>query len=100
MAEWSDVQAELEGLLGSRNVYYQPPESIKMKYPAIKFSKTNYHKEFADNRGYRILPEYEVIVIDPMPDNPVIKKLLERLYCRFDRHYKADNLNHDVFRLY
>ena len=34
-----ELQSKLEELLGSRNVYYQPPESLKMKYPAIRYSK-------------------------------------------------------------
>ena len=27
-------------ILGSRNVYFQPPESVKMKYPAIVYERT------------------------------------------------------------
>ena len=32
------LQELLEKLLESKNVYYQPPESKKMEYPAIKYS--------------------------------------------------------------
>ena len=38
--------------------------------------------------------------IDKKPDNEVIDKILHLPYSSFDRHYKADNLNHDVFTLY
>ena len=38
MANRLDLQALLEDLLGSRNVYYQPPESVKMNYPAIVYA--------------------------------------------------------------
>lgn len=95
-----ELQRLLEELLGSSNVYYQPPESVKMEYPAIKYSKTNYNTLFADNTMYKTKPSYELIVIDKRPDNPVIEKLLMLPYCSFNRHYKADNLNHDVLTLY
>ena len=39
MADRLDLQGLLEELLESRNVYYKPPESIKMQYPAIRYSK-------------------------------------------------------------
>ena len=43
---------------------------------------------------------YELIVIARRPDHPVIKKLLALPYCSYDRHYIADNLNHDVLTIY
>ena len=94
------LQAKLEDLLGSRNVYYQPPESVKMQYPAIRYSKTNIRSTFADNAAYSNLYCYEIIVIDRKPDNPVVEKLLEFPYCSFSRNYKADGLDHDVLTLY
>lgn len=90
----------LEELLGSRNVYYQPPASLKMKYPAIKYSKKDVEARHADNMKYLKLNSYELIVIDYKPDNPVIEKLLELPYCSYDRPYTSDNLNHDVLTLY
>lgn len=100
MANRLRLQSELEKLLGSRNVYYQPPESIKMEYPAIVYSKTNIKSTFADDAAYSFSRCYEIIVIDTKPDNSVIDKLLNLPYCSFNRHYKADNLNHDVLTLY
>lgn len=95
-----ELQNKLEELLGSKHVYYQPPESIKMEYPAIVYSKSYIETQFADNKAYSIAKSYEVIVIDKKPDNPVIEKLLALPYCIFDRHYKSDNLNHDVLTIY
>lgn len=100
MASRLDLQAKLEELLGSKNVYYQSPESIKMKYPAIVYSKSNIESRFANNAAYSFLKRYDLTVIDHMPDNPVIDELLKLPYCSFDRYYKADNLNHDVLTLY
>ena len=100
MASRLELQNTLIDLLGSNNVYYQPPESIKMAYPAIRYSKSDIRVNKADNTNYLTKNCYEIIVIDTKPDNPVLNKLLELEYCTYNRNYKADNLNHDVFTLY
>lgn len=94
------LQSKLEELLGSEHVYYQPPESMKLTYPAIKYSKTNIQSRHANDQAYTLMNCYELIVVDPRPDNPVIEKLLALPYTSFNRHYKADGLNHDVITLY
>lgn len=100
MASRQELQTKLEELLGSRNVYYQPPESKKMQYDAIRYSKKKMNIKYANNALYTKMNCYEITVIARIPDNPVIDKLLELPYCVFDRHYESDNLNHDVFTLY
>lgn len=100
MASRLKLQTLLEKLLGSRNVYYQPPESVKMEYPAIVYSKSNVKSTFANNAAYSLLRRYEITVIDRKPDNEVIDRLLNLPYCSFDRHYRSDNLNHDTLTLY
>lgn len=100
MASRIELQAKLEELLGSRNVYYQPPETLKIEYPAIIYSKSRIDKKSANNAAYKLTNGYEIIVIDKKPDHPVINKLLELPMCGFDRHYISDNLNHDVLTLY
>lgn len=100
MATRQELQSKLEELLGSRNVYFQPPASKQMQYPAIKFKKSTINSEYANNKKYLNKTRYEVIVIDRVPDNPVINKILALPYSSFDRSYPADNLNHDVITLY
>lgn len=100
MADRLDLQSILEEMLESRNVYYQPPESTKMQYDAIKYSKKTIMSRYANNAAYSMMDCYELIVIATRPDHPVIKKLLTLPYCSFDRHYVADNLNHDVLTIY
>ena len=100
MASRLKLQEKLEELLGSKSVYYQPPESVKMEYPAIRYSKSRIDVKRADNSIYSKNIRYELIVIDRKPDNPVIDKLLELPYCSYDRGYNADNLNHDVLTIY
>lgn len=100
MASRLELQSKLEELLGSENVYYQPPESIKMVYDAIRYSKKNIMSTFANNNMYSKRDCYEVIVIARRPDPEVVDKLLTLPYCSFDRFYVADNLNHYVFTIY
>ncbi len=100
MASRLELQTKLEELLGSENVYYQPPESIKMEYPAIVYTKSNIQSRFANDKSYSQMTSYDITVIDKRPDNEVIRKLLELPYCSFDRHFKSSNLNHDVLTLY
>lgn len=95
-----DLHTTLKELLGSNNVYYQAPESERMEYPAIRYSKKDVRSTFANNSVYSANDCYELIVMDYEPDNQVINKLLALPYCSYDRHYAADNLNHDVLTIY
>ena len=95
-----NLQSKLEDLLGSKHVYYNPPENLKMEYPAIRYSKNDIENTYASNIKYISRDVYDLVVIDKKPDNPVIKKLLELPYSEFDRHYVADGLNHDIIRIF
>lgn len=88
------------GILGSRNVYFQPPGTTKMKYPAIRYAREDIMKTPADNLPYGLTTAYEIIVIDEDPDSKVVEAVAQLPQCRFIRHYVADRLNHDVFLLY
>ena len=95
-----ELQNKLEESLGSKNVYYQPPESLKMNYPAIRYSKDGIDSIKADDINYLNHKRYEIIVIDRRPDNSVIDELLKLPMCSYDRPYVSDNLHHDVLTLY
>lgn len=94
-----ELQKLLESILGSRNVYYQPPESIKIKYPAIIYSRNDIDNNFADDIVYMQNHTYQIIVIDANPDSEIVNKISKLPMCRYNRHYTSDNLNHDVFIL-
>lgn len=95
-----NLSAKFKEILGSDNVYFQPPASIKMRYPAIVYSLKNLGNTHANDSVYRQLPEYQVIVIDPNPDSEIMSKISMLPYCRFDRAFTADNLNHFVFSIH
>lgn len=94
-----ELQSLLENIIESRNVYYQPPESVKIKYPAIVYSRENIDNVFADDLVYAQNHVYQLTVIDPNPDSEIVNKVSKLPMCRFNRHFKSDNLNHDVFIL-
>lgn len=100
MSNRTNLQAKLENILGSRNVYYQPPESVKMSYPAIVYSRSDIDSKHANDKTYINHNRYEIIVIDKKPDNEAVEKILELPFSGFDRHYTSDNLHHDVITLY
>ena len=95
-----ELQTLLEDILGSRNVYYQPPASVQMRYPAIRYSREDIDNTFADDDVYKQDNAYQLIVIDEDPDSEIVQKISRLKRCRFQRHYTADNLNHDVFTLF
>lgn len=94
------LQTKLEEFIGNKNVYYDPPENLKMRYPAIRYSKSKISTSHADDKIYNKMVRYELIVISSEPDSEVINKILEMPYSSFDRHYISDNLHHDVLTLY
>lgn len=94
------LDAYLRTILGSNNTYFQPPSSIQMQFPAIVYRLDSIEILPADNLPYLKAKRYQVIYISKNPDDPMVDTLLDVPYCRFVRHYSADNLNHWVFNLY
>ena len=64
MASRLELHEKLCELLGSRNVYYQPPATVKMKYPAIVYRRYAIDNVHADNIPYFRFHGYEITVID------------------------------------
>lgn len=82
-------------------VYFQPPESVKMKYPCIVYERTSADIKYADNLAYNYTKAYQVTIIDLDPDSEYVDKLFTAFpMTRFVRHFVSDNLNHDVFIIY
>ena len=92
-----ELQYLLESILGSRNVYFQPPESISIKYPAIVYTLSDIQNEHANDRVYMTGKTYMITLMDYDPDSETRTKLSQLPTISFDRHYTSSNLNHDVF---
>lgn len=95
-----ELDAILRGILGNDNTYFEPPESIKMHYPCIRYSRSHMDAKYADNIAYLKHKRYELILIYEDADDDLPDTLMEHLTVSHDRHYVADNLHHDVFTTY
>lgn len=100
MASRIELQAKLEELLGSRNVYYNPPTSLNMEYDCIRYSLSTIVGKKADNINYSKVNQYDLMVISRRSDPEVIGKLLDLPYCTMGTAYISDNLHHYPFTLY
>lgn len=88
-------------MLGSKYVYFNPPEAVKLQYPCIKYSIAGMDIKRANNSVYKNKTRYTIIVIDDDPDSEIYTEILTHFkMCSFDRTYPADNLNHFVLTLY
>lgn len=90
----------LEALADDAKIYFQPPKNTKMVFPCILYKRVSEETQWADNRRFAHKLRYEVTVIDPKPDGLLWEKVGELPLCRFERHFTADGLNHDVFNLF
>jgi len=100
MGTRAGLQTLLETVLGSRNVYFQPPPTLEMKYPCIVYNLDNMNTKFADNNPYRIEKRYSLTIIDKDPDSLIPDKIALLQKCMFDRHFVTDNLNHNIFIIF
>lgn len=94
------LQETLVNILGSNNVYFQPPETIRLQYPCIIYERSDIDKMYADNRAYMSMVRYSLTLITRSPESDLVKAILELPYCSYNRYYAVDTLNHDVFTLY
>lgn len=90
----------LKTLLGSDNVYFQPPDSITMQYPCIVYERDDISQQHADNLPYRSTRRYQVTYISHDPDSAVIDALEAMPMSSFSRHFATSGLNHDVFTIH
>ena len=100
MSSRTELHEDLVKILGSRNVYFQPPSSLTMQYPCIRYKREAIDSDFANDTRYLTRTKYQVIVIDKDPDSEIVEKMIDYPMTSHIRHYVADNLNHDVFIIY
>lgn len=101
MASRAQLHEQLCSVLGSRHVYFQPPESVKLSYPCIVYSFTGLDSAKADDRSYLLTNQYSVLLITKDPENSLTKSLAMAFpMIRHSRHFISDNLQHDEYTLY
>lgn len=102
MKTWNELrEVLLEIMDGEGEVYFQPPENLKIKYPCIVFERNDAFIVRADNNPYVITKRYTITLITKTADNDkYLDKLLQLPMCSFDRQFITDNLVHEVFNIY
>lgn len=101
MGQRLELQMILEKtILGAKRVYFQPPESVKLEYPAIVYELDYIKSQHADNLPYTKKKRYSITIITKDPDNEYIDKMMELSTCSFERSFTQNNLYHYVFELY
>lgn len=87
-------------ILGSRNVYFQPPTNVNMRYPAIVYNLSDIENKHANDRVYSFTNQYQITLIDRNPETDVVYKIDQLQTANFIRSYSSDNLNHWVFEIF
>lgn len=102
MSDRLNLQAKFEEILGSRNVYFQPPASVLMRYPAIRYELKDFRTKSANNAvTYISSTGYECVLIMKEPaDENLLNRIFSIPYCNFGRYYRAENLHHYTFTIY
>jgi len=95
------LHEKLLALFGSNHVYFQPPPTIKMAYPAIVYNFEGTYERPANDKRYVVENRYKVTFIHRDPD----QNYSDDMYgvfpmCTYDRRFVNDNLYHDVYTLY
>ncbi len=94
------LQTKLEEILGSDQVYFQPPTNIKMSYPAIVYKLDNNRMFYANDMVYNYLERYQITLMHLDPDNDTKDKLSHLPYCSMSRCFTSDNIYHYVYNIY
>lgn len=90
----------LKNILGSDEVYFQPPSSTYLSYPCIIYERSGIDTKKADNFNYIKIVKYTITLIGSNPESSIINDILDIPTCVYDRFYTYNGLNHDVFSLY
>ena len=89
----------LRDLLGTGNVYFQPPPEFKMEFPCIVYEFAQFNTRYADNQPYQLMNQYRITYLDDDPDSDMPEKIALLPKCIGERAYESDNLYHYPFRI-
>jgi len=89
---------KLLSILPGVKIYYNPPDNIKIQYPAIIYKDSSIKSVRADNIKYITSPGYKVTYISSNPIDPNISILLKNLnMLEYSNSYYLNNNKYTVF---
>ena len=96
-----DIQDKFKFLLGSNNVYYQPPANLKMKYPAIVYSLDGLDVKRFDNTRLINKNCFSVTHIYRNESENLVETMLKNFeYISFDNRSIVDGIYNDHYTIY
>lgn len=98
-----ELQTKLETILGTKQVYFQPPPGYMLKYPCIVYNRSPLYTLKADDTDYIKRGHYSVTYIDSNVERSMamMSTILDSFdHISVERSFVSDNLNHDVYNLY
>lgn len=101
MGTRQELSIKFSEILGNMNVYFQPPEFVKLKYDCIIFKDVTPFARRANNFVYILQHKYQVTYVTSNPNSTIPDKMLTS-FQMIDRvnDYVSDGLYHYVFELY
>lgn len=100
MRTYRDLLRMLQQVVQHNRVYFQPPENLKIGYPAVVFHLSKIEIDHASDAPYKGAREYSVTLITKDPEPDVIDEILKIPYSSLDTTYISDGMNHFVFTVY
>lgn len=106
MGRRPSLQSELQALIGPRadgkqNVYFQPPESVKLNYPCIVYNETRPSIHRANDKAYEYTQCYEITLIGKDAEWDLPEMLVKHFrHITIERFFVSDNLYHVALTLY
>lgn len=91
----------LEAIPGIKKAYFQPPENVKMEYPCVRYYRARPSIARADDKAYRYVECYELIVIETDVDSQIARYIAEHFQmAEVNARYVSNNLYHTPITLY
>lgn len=85
----------------SDNVYYQPPSTIRMRFPCIVYNKSDVKRLYSNDGMYSRKQQYQITVISPDPDSLTAEELETHFeYCKITNYLNVDNLHNTHLTIY
>lgn len=95
MARRTKLLREIKQVVNGPNVYFQPPESVKLTYPCVICSFDDIVSIYADDKCYQKFNRYRLLVVDKNPDSKFPDLITDHFsYASPGRPYISDGLYH------
>lgn len=96
----TELHKKLCDILGSKNVYFNPPEGFKLRYPCIVYNLSRVDRRSANNRAYLLFDSYTITLIERDADSKLYESILKEPMCSFSNRFVSENLYHTVLSMY